>query len=56
VADALRPGECPKCGESVLVRYTVKTDRGMYCHCDRCLHMWHEEQVHGLPIEPESDE
>jgi uncharacterized Zn finger protein len=37
------PPPCPKCGEGRQVRFTIKTDSGRYCVCDRCGHVWHAE-------------
>lgn len=34
---------CPHCGEPQLVRYTVKSYEGSYCHCDSCGFIWHHE-------------
>jgi hypothetical protein len=33
---------CPQCSAQI-TKPTVKSDRGYYCICDGCGHMWHHD-------------
>jgi hypothetical protein len=34
---------CPKC-QSIETTITLKTAYGRYCRCDRCGHLWHNDE------------
>jgi uncharacterized Zn finger protein len=46
--DACPP--CPKCHERQAVRYTVNSDVGAYCRCDRCGNVWHHDFPQASPV------
>jgi hypothetical protein len=39
--------QCPNCGSSI-TKATIRSKRGMYCICQRCGHLWHEDQPDGI--------